>query len=71
MGRKRRKSPQQKAEDELREVIEAMTIYGVPPDAQEKIIITSWRYIKQSCGLTPMFKLIYGEDWEPPVQQQE
>ncbi len=69
MGRKRRKDPREIAQEEFREILDAMTTYGIPLDAQEKIVVVSWKFVKQSYGYSEIMKMIHGPDWEPPVEE--
>lgn len=70
MGRRKRKSPEQRAKEEMQEIIDAMNFFGIPPDAQQHIVYGCYKYVRQSYGQIELMKMIWGEDWEPPVQDE-
>lgn len=57
---KKRKTEDEVRSEEVAVVLAALAEYGVPLDAQEKIVLGSWRFVRQSAGYTEIHRAIYG-----------
>lgn len=66
MGKKRYEKPKVK----FQRILDAMTEYGIPPDAQETIVIEAWAWVKQSAGWSETVRMIYGDEAEEILEER-